>query len=59
MAARTGRITMLANVALALEYKAICTRTGQVVTAGLSSADAEIFITAVVAMAEPVESHFI
>jgi predicted nucleic acid-binding protein len=58
MAARTGRITMLANVALALEYEAICKRTEHLVAAGLSSADVEIFITAVVAMVEPVESHF-
>ena len=58
MAARTGRITILANVALALEYEAICRRTEHMATAGLSSADAEIFVTAVVAMAEPVESHF-
>jgi predicted nucleic acid-binding protein len=49
---------MLANVALALEYEAICKRTEHLVAAGLSSADVEIFITAVVAMVEPVESHF-
>ena len=58
MAARTGRITMLANVALALEYEAICRRTEHMAAAGLSAADTEIFLTAVVAMAEPVESHF-
>jgi predicted nucleic acid-binding protein len=58
MAARAGRITMLANVALALEYEAICRRTEHMAAAGLGSADVEIFLTAVVAMAEPVESHF-
>jgi len=58
MAARAGRITMLANVALALEYEAICRRTEHMAAADLSSADVEIFLTAVVAMAEPVESHF-
>jgi putative PIN family toxin of toxin-antitoxin system len=57
-AARTGRITMLANVALALEYEAICRRAEHIAAAGLSSAEVEIFITAVVAMSEPVESHF-
>jgi predicted nucleic acid-binding protein len=58
MAARAGRITILANVALALEYEAICRRAEHMTAAGLSSADVEIFLTAVVAMAEPVESHF-
>jgi len=58
MAARAGRITILANVASALEYEAICRPTEHMTAAGLSSADVEIFLTAVVAMAEPVESHF-
>jgi predicted nucleic acid-binding protein len=58
IAARAGRITILANVALALEYEATCRRIEHVTAAGLSSVDVEIFITAVVAMAEPVASHF-
>jgi predicted nucleic acid-binding protein len=58
MAARAGRITIVANVALALEYEAVCRRTEHMAAAGLSAADVEIFLTAVVAMAEPVESHF-
>lgn len=49
---------MLANVALALEYEAVCRRTEHVVAAGLNVGDAEVFVAAVVAMAEPVESHF-
>ncbi len=49
---------MLANVALALEYEATCRRPEHVAAAGLSAAEAEIFVTAVVAMTEPVESHF-
>jgi predicted nucleic acid-binding protein len=58
MAARAGRITMLANVALALEYEAICRRTEHMAAAGLGTAVVEIVLTAVMAMAEPVESHF-
>lgn len=58
MAARAGRITILANVALAPEYEAICRRTEHMAAAGLSAADVDIFVAAVVAMAEPIESHF-
>ncbi len=58
MAARRGEITMLANVALALEYEATCKRAEHVVASGLNLAEVETFVTAVVAMAEPVESHF-
>jgi predicted nucleic acid-binding protein len=57
--ARQGRITMLANVALALEYEAICRRPEHVVVAGLGTTDVEIFVTAVIAMARPVETHFL
>ena len=58
MGARRGKITMLANVALALEYEAICRRPEHVAAAGLTNDEVEIFVTAVVAMIEPVESHF-
>jgi putative PIN family toxin of toxin-antitoxin system len=58
MAVRSGKITMLANVALALEYEAACRRAEHVLAAGLSYGEVEIFLTAVVAMAEPIESHF-
>ena len=49
---------MLANVALALEYEATCRRVEHTRAAGLSGAEVDIFLTAVIAMAEPVESHF-
>lgn len=58
MEARRGKITMLANVALALEYEATCRRLEHMAAAGLDADEVEIFIAAVVAMAEPVESHF-
>jgi putative PIN family toxin of toxin-antitoxin system len=57
-AARRGEITILANVALALEYEATCRRLEHMTAAGLDSPEVEIFVAAVVAMAEPVESHF-
>ena len=59
MAARHGRIVILANVASALEYEAVCRRPEHVAASGLSTSEMEIFLAAVIAMAEPVESHFI
>ena len=50
---------MIANVALALEYEATCKRPEHVAAAGLRSEEVEIFLAAVVAMADPVESHFL
>ena len=59
LAARRGAITMLANVALALEYEATCRRAEHGVASGLKPAQVTIFIDAVIAMVEPVESHFL
>ncbi len=59
MAARRAKITILANVALALEYEATCLRAEHVIAAGLQPSQVAIFIDAVIAMAEPVESHFL
>lgn len=50
---------MVLNVALAVEYEAVCTRIEHQVAAGLSAADVGIFLDAVIAMAEPVETHFL
>ena len=58
MQARKSNVTLLANVALALEYEATCCRAEHVMAAGLTAHEAEIFVDAVLAMAEPVESHF-
>jgi predicted nucleic acid-binding protein len=59
MAVRRGEIRMLANVALALEYEATCRRAEHGVAAGLSPAQVGVFIDAVIALAEPVETHFL
>jgi len=50
---------MLANVALALEYEATCRLAEHRLAAGLRVDEAEIFVDAVIAMVEPVETHFI
>jgi putative PIN family toxin of toxin-antitoxin system len=58
-AARQGRVTLLVSVPLALEYEAVCSRAEHRLAAGLSEHELEIFITAVIAMAEPVFTHFL
>ena len=50
---------MMVNVALALEYEATCRRAEHGVAAGLNPAEVGIFIDAVIAMADPVETHFL
>jgi predicted nucleic acid-binding protein len=59
MAARQSAVTVLATVALALEYEATCRLAEHRVAAGLSVAEADVFIDVVLAMAEPVEPHFL
>jgi len=56
--ARQSRATLLANVALALEYEAMCQLAEHRLAARLSLAQVGIFVDAVLAMTEPVESHF-
>ena len=50
---------MLVNVALALEYEATCLLAEHRLAAGLNLDEVGIFVDAVLAMAEPVESHFL
>src|SRR6267142_1648525 len=57
--ARQGRITLLVSVPLALEYEAICSEAEHRLATGLSEREVEIFLDAVVAMAEPVKTHFL
>jgi putative PIN family toxin of toxin-antitoxin system len=58
-AARQGRVTLLVSVPLAMEYEAICSEAEHRLAAGLSDREVEIFLDAVVAMAEPVTTHFL
>ncbi len=58
-AALDGGVTLLANVALVLEYEAVRTRAEPVAASGLSAKQVAIFVDAIVALVEPVESHFI
>jgi putative PIN family toxin of toxin-antitoxin system len=56
--ARRSEITLLANVALALEYEATCKLAEHCLAAGLDLHEVGVFVDAVLAMAEPVETHF-
>ena len=58
-AARQGRATLLATVALALEYEAICHEAEHRLAAGLSGREVDIFLAALIALAEPIETHFL
>jgi len=53
------QMVVLANVALALEYETICLMPEHIEASGLSSDEAVAFVDVVVALCEPVESHFI
>jgi len=58
-AARQGRTTLLVSVSLAIEYEAVCSRAEHRLAAGLSDREVDLFLSALIAMAEPVEAHFL
>jgi predicted nucleic acid-binding protein len=57
--ARQGRVTLFVSVALALEYEAVCSRPEHRLAAGLSEDEVNVFLDAIVALAEPVTMHFL
>lgn len=59
LAALEHRLTLCANVALMLEYEAVCTRATQRTAAGLARKEVGIFLDAIAALVEPVETHFL
>jgi predicted nucleic acid-binding protein len=58
-AARQGLVTLLVSVPLALEYESVCRKPEHRLAAGLSGRQVDIFLDAILAMAEPVETHFL
>ena len=56
--ARQGKVVLLANVALALEYEATCRLAEHCLAAGLDLHEVGVFVDGVLAMMEPVETHF-
>lgn len=59
LAALEQRLTLCANVALMLEYEAVCSRAAHRTAAGLTRKEAGIFLDAIAALVEPVETHFL
>jgi len=53
-----GSATMLLSVALALEYESKCMLAEHCLAAEISYADAGAFVDGLIALAEPVQSHF-
>jgi len=49
---------MLLSVALALEYEAKCMLAEHRLAGGLTETDARVYIDGLIAMAEPVQTHF-
>lgn len=56
---RAGHATLLLSVPLALEYEAVCQEAEHRLAAGLSQRQVDMFVTAVIAMAHPVQAHFL
>ena len=50
---------LVLSVALALEYEAVCRDPEQRIASGLSEAEVETIVTALCAVAEPVETRFL
>jgi len=59
LAASKKKVTLCVNVALMLEYEAVCSRPAHRAVAGLTRKEVDIFIDAIAALADPVETHFL
>ena len=58
-AVRQKKAILLVSVPLAMEYEAVCRKIEQCLAAGLSEMEADNFLSALIAMAERVETHFL
>jgi putative PIN family toxin of toxin-antitoxin system len=58
-AVRQRQVTLLLSVPLAIEYEAVCRRSEHREASGLSAQQVEIFLDAIIAMTEPVPTHFL
>ena len=58
-AAPERRVALLVSVPLAMEYEATCRELEHRRAAGLSTREVGIFLDAVIALAEPIETHFL
>ena len=58
-AVRRRQATLLLSVPLAMEYESVCRRSEHREESGLSGQEVEIFLDAIIAMGEPVRTHFL
>lgn len=58
VAARSGRVTLLATVALFIEYEATCQRAEHREAAGLNQVETKLFLDGLAYLVEEVEAHF-
>ncbi len=56
---RKGNVTLVVSVSLALEYEAVCSEAEHQLAAGLNATEGTIFVDAVIALSEPVVTHFL
>ena len=59
LAVLDARVTPCANVALMIEYEAICTRAQHRLAAGLNVREVGVFLDAIAALIDPVETHYL
>ena len=59
LAALDRRVTLVASVPLVIEYEAVCGLAEHQQAAGVSAADAQVFLDGLAALIEPVETHFL
>lgn len=59
MSARSGRVTLLATVALFIEYEATCQRAEHREAAGLNQSETKLFLDGLAHLVEEVEAHFL
>ncbi|MBV9386816.1 MAG: putative toxin-antitoxin system toxin component, PIN family [Chroococcidiopsidaceae cyanobacterium CP_BM_ER_R8_30] len=59
VAAQSVKVTLVLSVPLAMEYEAICSQPEHQTAAGLSVEEALQFVTAVIALAEPISIHYL
>ncbi len=52
-------MTLLLSVPLAMEYEAVCRAAEHRLAAGVDDWQTRIFVDAIIALAEPVETHFL
>jgi len=57
--ARRGAVTLVSNVALALEYEATCLLAEHRLAAELTLEEATLFVDSVIAMCDPVGNNFL